>query len=123
VWSLGRFAFGAFAPLPWRLIAATLAVSAAAVPASVVPAAADYIRSSNCVGAAGMSSCITRWSSGGDPHIIEVPQPLSQDERDRAAARDRKWVARCKPVIHQDRYGVPRYYYAAPGCEFGRIGD
>ena len=70
-----------------------------------------------------MSSCITRWSDGGDPHIIEVPQPFSEDERDRAAARDRKWVARCKPVIHQDRYGVPRYYYAAPGCEFGRIGD
>lgn len=115
-----------FAPLPWRLVAAaltTISSVAAAVPASVVPASADYIRSSNCLGSGGMSSCITRWSDGGDPHIIEVPQPFSEDERDRAAARDRKWVARCKPVIHQDRYGVPRYYYAAPGCEFGRIGD
>jgi hypothetical protein len=112
--------------LPWRLVAATFAaISSAAgtVPASVVPASADYIRSTTCVGASGTSSCITRWSDGGDPHIIQVPQPFSDDERTRAAARDRKWVARCKPVIHQDRYGVPRYYYAAPGCEFGRSGD
>jgi hypothetical protein len=23
--------------------------------------------------------------------------------------------------VFQDRYGVPRYEYAAPGCEFGVI--
>ena len=89
--TLGPFTLGLFAPLPWRLVAATLAASAAgAVPAAVGPAAADYMRSSNCVGAAGMSSCITKWSEGGDPHIIEVPQPLGEDARARAAARDRK---------------------------------
>ncbi len=124
MWSLGPFAFGPFARLRWHLVAATLAAAAAgAVPASVGPAAADYMRSSNCVGARGALSCITRWGEGVDPYVIEVPQPLSEDARARAAARDRKWVARCKPIIHQDRYGVPRYYYAAPGCEFGRIGD
>ena len=26
-----------------------------------------------------------------------------------------------RPVVHQDPYGVPRYEYAAPGCEFGVI--
>ena len=119
MWSLGPFTRGPLAPWPWRLVAATLAASAA----GAVPAAADYMGSTNCVGARGMSSCITKWGEGGDPHIIEVPQPLSEDERASAAARDRKWVARCKPVIHQDRYGVPRYYYAAPGCEFGRTSD
>ena len=40
-------------------------------------------------------------------------------EKARLATRDHKWLARCRPVIERDRYGVARYYYAAPGCEFG----
>jgi hypothetical protein len=28
---------------------------------------------------------------------------------------------RCRPSVRQDRYGVPRYHYAARGCEFGVI--
>jgi hypothetical protein len=37
------------------------------------------------------------------------------------AGADHKWEERCRPTIAQDRYGVPRYQYAAPGCEFGII--
>jgi hypothetical protein len=50
-----------------------------------------------------------------------VPQPENDGDKDRAAARDRKWIEHCRPTIAQDRYGVPRYHYAAVGCEFGVI--
>lgn len=33
--------------------------------------------------------------------------------------RDRLWVERCKPRIATDEYGVDRYVYALPGCEYG----
>ena len=48
-----------------------------------------------------------------------MPQPQSAEERAAAEARDRRWVARCRPAIRQDHYGMPRYSYAAPGCEYG----
>ena len=44
---------------------------------------------------------------------------LGEAEKARLATRDHKWLARCRPVIERDRYGVARYHYAAPGCEFG----
>jgi hypothetical protein len=50
-----------------------------------------------------------------------VPQSENEAEKERATARDRKWIDRCHPTIAQDRYGVPRYHYAALGCEFGVI--
>jgi hypothetical protein len=50
-----------------------------------------------------------------------VPPPEDEAEKERAMARDRRWMERCRPIIAQDRYGVPRYHYAAPGCEFGVI--
>jgi hypothetical protein len=30
-------------------------------------------------------------------------------------------MARCRPTFRQDKYGMPRYVYAAPGCEFGQL--
>ena len=60
---------------------------------------------------------------GGDPYVRTVPGPHSAEEQARYDARDRKWVEHCRPVIRQDRYGVARYHYAAPGCEFGVFGD
>jgi len=57
----------------------------------------------------------------GDPFIRKVPQPRDAAERARAKDEDRRWVERCRPTIHPDRYGVPRYHYARPGCEFGVI--
>jgi hypothetical protein len=48
-----------------------------------------------------------------------VPQPANAEDRAHAAEEDRRWVERCRPTLRQDRYGVPRYQYARPGCEFG----
>jgi hypothetical protein len=50
-----------------------------------------------------------------------VPQPDNEADKERAAARDHKWIERCRPTIAQDHYGVPRYHYVAEGCEFGVI--
>jgi len=55
-----------------------------------------------------------------NPYVIPVPKPKTEKEVAEAAERDRLWVARCKPVIRQDQYGVRRYHYAAPGCEYGK---
>jgi hypothetical protein len=50
-----------------------------------------------------------------------VPQPVTEADKERATARDHRWIDRCHPTIAQDRYGVPRYHYTAAGCEFGVI--
>jgi hypothetical protein len=94
-----------------------------AMLSSIQPAAAD--RSTGyCVYSYGLEICDERWAKAvsGLPRIIQVPAPRTEDteERDQHA---RKWRARCRPVIEQDQYGVGRYYYAAPGCEFGKTED
>jgi hypothetical protein len=55
-----------------------------------------------------------------DPYVREVPPPATAELRREAEERERRWVARCHPVIEPDKYGVDRYHYSAPGCEFGR---
>jgi hypothetical protein len=44
---------------------------------------------------------------------------LGEADKANAAARDRKWQARCHPVVEHDSYGVGRYQYSSPGCEYG----
>jgi hypothetical protein len=82
---------------------------------------ADGMIVGGCVGGQGAMNCVARWGEGGDPYIRKVPEPADDAARARSAQRDQKWEARCHPTIVQDRYGVPRYQYAAPGCEFGVI--
>lgn len=72
-----------------------------------------------CVGSRGSFNCVTRWAPAGDPYLRDVPQPGNEAARALAKQRDQRWVDRCRPTIEQDRYGVPRYRYATPGCEFG----
>lgn len=84
-------------------------------------AAAAGIASGGCLGGGGSLNCVVRWGEPGDPYIRTVPQPADETERTHATERDHKWEERCKPTIYQDRFGVPRYQYAAPGCEFGVI--
>lgn len=74
-----------------------------------------------CVRTYRSFNCAVRWGPATDPFIRTVPQPADKLEKDRAAERDQKWQERCRPIIMQDRYGVPRYRYFAPGCEFGVI--
>jgi len=46
---------------------------------------------------------------------------VSEQDTAEQERRDKAWQARCKPVIRQDQFGVPRYIYAAHGCEYGRL--
>jgi hypothetical protein len=96
----------------------TLAGLAAAftVAAMAPTAQADRVRSTSCIMIQGLLSCTTRWHR----YDAEPPQ-LTEQELAEARERERVWTARCRPEIRQDNYGVPRYIYAAPGCEYGRL--
>jgi hypothetical protein len=99
--------------------AATLSVVVSSVVVSS-SARADGIVVGGCVGTRYSITCVKRWGGYGDPYVRLVP---SQTEAEKAlsADRERKWQARCRPAVVQDLYGIPRYEYAAPGCEFGVI--
>jgi hypothetical protein len=100
---------------------ATLALLAAT--ATFEPAQAGGIETTNCVGWFGSFSCVSRWGPAGDPHVRQVPAPYDARDAAEFAERERRWVARCRPIVRQDQYGVSRYLYAAPGCEFGSLHD
>jgi hypothetical protein len=100
--------------------------SAASVSAAIVLALAAFtsayagtVVDLSCVGPAKSFNCAAQWGTAGDPYVRQVPEALGEADKARLAARDHKWLARCRPAIERDRYGVARYYYAAPGCEFG----
>lgn len=91
-------------------------------------ALADVTYSAGCIGGGsfftGSANCVfmERNGPGGIARIYKVEEPRGE-ALDAALERDRKWLARCKPLIRQDAYGVGRYYYAAAGCEFGKLDD
>jgi hypothetical protein len=89
---------------------------AAAVPTS---AQAQEVETGGCVFGGGAISCASHWAPYSDPYIRTVPPPADAQAHTLSRERERRWVQYCRPVIRQDRYGVPRYYYAQPGCEFG----
>jgi len=65
-------------------------------------------------------SCVEIRHELTNPYVIHVqPQQSAEDAR-AVNERERLWRARCRPVAKQDAYGVSRYAYAAPGCEYGR---
>ena len=82
---------------------------------------ADEMLVGGCVGGGRAINCVVHWGEAGDPYIRLVPEPANALEKKRSAERDHRWEERCRPRIAQDRYGVPRYQYAAPGCDFGVI--
>jgi hypothetical protein len=55
-----------------------------------------------------------------NPYVIHVPAPQAERDVAEAAEHERLWRARCRPVIRQDAYGMRRYHYAAPGCDYGK---
>jgi hypothetical protein len=100
-----------------------------ALPAMLVTSAlADVTYSEGCVRGGsfvtGSGNCVfvERSGPGGIARIYKVDEP-DGEALDAALERDRKWLARCKPVIRRDTYGVGRYYYAAEGCEFGKYDE
>jgi hypothetical protein len=103
----------------WLAALALLALSMTTAPARSQP---QGVKTMNCYGNRNMASCVRTYRRGPfNPHVISVPGPQSDEERAAAEARDQRWVERCRPLIKQDHFGVPRYSYAAPGCEFGRL--
>jgi len=103
---------------------ATAIVALVLLGAPMTSAEAGRIRTTQCVGGwYSHSACTTQWGEASDPYIRVVPGPRSVAEEAEFAERDRKWVAYCRPVIKPDRYGVERYHYARPGCEYGRLQD
>lgn len=97
--------------------AASLALAFAALPQ---PAAAE-VWTSSCAGGWRYGSCVLNYREyARDTYLRYAPGPDSENERKEAIARDRKWAAFCKPVVVTDRYGIGRYLYTKPGCEFGR---
>ncbi|MGB6938910.1 MAG: hypothetical protein WBE14_19950 [Xanthobacteraceae bacterium] len=83
-------------------------------------ARAGGIEVDSCVGSRYSITCVSRWGGYGDPYIRQVA-PATEAEKAQQADHHRKWQKRCQPLVYQDPYGVPRYEYAAPGCEFGVI--
>jgi len=77
------------------------------------------VSDTSCVGGFTTFNCVTRWGPAGNPYVRPIPGPVDEAERARLMARDRKWLARCSPILERDRYGVGRLRYAAAGCEFG----
>jgi hypothetical protein len=114
--------------LTFRCVSAILASRSAARIAAVVmlsmtafvSAHADTLIVGGCTFGHGSANCVVHKGAPGDPYVRQVPQ-LTEAEKARAAERDHKWIERCRPVIQQDAFGVPRYHYAAAGCEYGVI--
>ena len=112
--------------MPFRTIAAfswPAAAVLAAVLSAAQPAAAEGVTTS-CVYGFDYEFCREQKGATGYgiPLIIQVPAPAA-DRAGESAQRERKWLARCRPAIRHDEYGVGRYVYAARGCEFGRSED
>ena len=100
-------------------LAAALVVSVFTLLTICGAARAEGTGVGGCIGSWDTLNCVVRWGPIGDPYIKQVPEPASDAERGIAADHERRWEQRCHPQIALDRYGVPRYRYAAPGCEFG----
>ena len=102
-------------------LAAINVIFALSLLSSTVPAFADGIRNTTCLTSGGGISCTTLWQRTGGGQVL----PWQIDPRETAAnaERERRWLARCRPVARQDQFGVSRYSYAAAGCEFGKTED
>jgi len=99
----------------------TASLSVVALMTMLSAAHAEDFAAGGCIGSGDSLNCVVRWGEAHDPYVRIVPQPADDTARKQASERDRKWEERCKPTVAQDRYGVPRYQYAAPGCAFGVI--
>ena len=56
------------------------------------------------------------YRDSGLPTIITFPDMTNEQ-----LSRDRQWVEYCGLANYVDEYGVTRFVYRHPGCEYGRI--
>ena len=85
------------------------------------PAQADGWRNTTCLYTAGASTCTTQWRYGVSSQYL--PWKVDVRETVASAERERKWLARCRPIAREDALGITRYVYAGSGCEFGKTED
>jgi hypothetical protein len=100
-------------------LAAALAVSVFTLLTISGAVRAEGAGVGGCIGSWDTLNCVVRWGPIGDPYVRQVPEAASDAERGIATEHERRWEQHCHPQIALDRYGVSRYLYAAPGCEFG----
>jgi hypothetical protein len=101
------------------MFGAAFAASVLTLFAGTASANAQQVKTTGCIGTFFSVNCVTRWAPAGDPYLRYVPPPADAAAAARLQERERHWANRCRPVLAPDRYGVARYRYAAPGCEFG----
>ena len=66
---------------------------------------------------------ITKISVGpmdNNAYLLRSPATGDAVLIDAANEQERLWQARCRPTVQQDMFGINRYAYAAPGCEYGK---
>ena len=101
------------------LAASCLIATFASAPSA--PARADGWRNSTCLFTGGAITCTTQWRRGVSSQYL--PWRVDVQETAASAERERKWLARCRPVAQEDALGISRYRYAAAGCDFGKTED
>jgi hypothetical protein len=71
----------------------------------------------------GAFTCTSYWRHGVGGGGQYLPWQVDARQTAASAERERKWLARCRPVTTEDQFGISRYRYAAKGCEFGKTED
>jgi hypothetical protein len=113
--------FGSRRAIALMLVFAAIEIGGLVLAWTAFAGSAYGVRNTACVGGRFSVACSTNWRYHDD--FDAGARRIAADPREEAAAleRDRKWIARCRPELRSDRYGVSRYVYAAPGCEHGRL--
>ena len=100
-----------------RVVAVAMLTAVNWLPAK----AGQFLIVGGCTGGRNSLNCVARYGEAGDPYVRQIPPPETEADKARWSERDHKWIDRCRPAVVQDTLGVPRYHYAARGCEFGVI--
>jgi Domain of unknown function (DUF6894) len=99
-------------------------IAGAAVFFSTSTSQAAAQNSISCIHSGRSVTCVA--SSGypnGIAKILRIEASDQPGDEANRAEREQKWIARCHPVRRPDKYGMTRYHYSAPGCEFGATED
>ena len=104
-------------------LAGLIAIESASAQEMQPPRYTDTATSS-CVYSFGATSCVQqyRYGDSGSNGFQAVRAPSESDMAE-AREREQQWVSRCRPQVRHDAFGVGRYVYAAPGCEYGQHQD
>ena len=102
-----------------QAIGAAFAVAVLTLFVGLTSASAQEVESGGCTLTRHSFNCTSHIGPAGNPFVRVVPPPVDEAAAKRSQERERRWVDRCRPTVTPDGYGVTRYTYALPGCEFG----